>query len=675
MFGRCVYRLICACLMISAAAVGWAGGIPADLTELSLEELMDIEIITVSKKEERLFEAAAAVYVITQKDIRRSGVTSIPEALRLVPGFQGPRIDANKWAISSRGFYGFYSSNKLLVLIDGRNVYHPFGGGVFWEVQDVLLRDVERIEVIRGPGAALWGANAVDGVINILTKNAKDTQGGMVTLGTGSEERGFGSVRYGVGVRDDMHLRVYARYFARDDFVFDTGEVAADGWQLGRGGFRMDWEASSATSLSLQGDMYSGDVGHTFEIVDSVIPPFLRRFDFDAQVSGGNVLGRWKYAPSSASDMALQMYYDQTKRKDAVVDGVLHTFDLDFQHRFGLDARQEIVWGIGYRVAWDDIEGSFTISFDPEGRNDQLFSGFVQDEVTLVEDRLRLTFGSKFEHNEYTGVEVQPDVRLQWTPHLRHTGWAAFSRAVRTPSRIESDVRFVHSAIAAGVAYLDAPTALVIAFGTPDLTSEELLSFELGYRVRSTDRLLVDVAGFYNVYDKLRTVEPGTPFLEATPTPEHLVIPYFADDKMDAKSYGGEVEVDWRACDRWRLSATYAYLKMEVDFHETSEDVWSQTMEGASPRHQFSLRLSADLPRDVELDLGARYSDELSLLDVEGYVTLDARVGWSPRPGLEVSLVGQNLLEKHHPEFKPLFSFTVPTEVERGVYGSVTWRF
>ena len=369
MFGRCIYRFICACLIVSAATVGWAGGIPADLTELSLEELMDIEIITVSKKEERLFEAAAAVYVITQKDIRRSGVTSIPEALRLVPGFQGPRIDANKWAISSRGFYGFYSSNKLLVLIDGRNVYHPFGGGVFWEVQDVLLRDVERIEVIRGPGAALWGANAVDGVINILMKSARDTQGGLVTFGTGSEERGFGSVRYGVPLGDAAYFRVYAKYFARDDFVFDSGETAADEWGIGRGGFRMDWEVSSTSSVTLQGDIYDGEVGHTFEIVDSPTWPFVRTFDFDAQVSGGNVLGRWKYAPSTRSDMALQMYYDQTKRKDAVVDGILHTFDLDFQHRFELGTRQEIVWGGGYRLTGDDIEGSFTKSEAAEEGN------------------------------------------------------------------------------------------------------------------------------------------------------------------------------------------------------------------------------------------------------------------------------------------------------------------
>jgi len=397
-------RLICAVVVVSATTVSLAGDLPADLTELSLEELMDIEIITVSKKEERLFEAAAAVHVVTQEDIRRSGVTSIAEALRLVPGLQGPRIDANKWAISSRGFHGFYSSNKLLVLIDGRSIYHPFGGGVFWDVQDVLLEDVERIEVIRGPGAALWGANAVDGVINILTRDAKDTQGGVVSFGGGSEERGFGSVRYGARVRDDACFRVYAKYCARDDFVFASGEEAADGWGIGRGGFRVDWAASSTTSLTLQGDIYDGEVGHTSEIIDSPVWPFMRRFDYDVQVSGGHVLGRWKYAPSSASGMALQMYYDQTGREDAVAGGSLHVFDLDFQHRLELSGRHEIVWGLGYRFADDDIGGSFVLLFDPAERNNQILSGFVQDEMTLVEDRLRLTFGSKFEHNDYTLV-------------------------------------------------------------------------------------------------------------------------------------------------------------------------------------------------------------------------------------------------------------------------------
>ena len=666
-------RLICVLLLVSLTTTVWAGELPVDLTELSLEELMNIEITSVSKKEEKLFEAAAAVCVITGEDIRRSGVTSIPEALRMVPGMEVAHIDANKWAISSRGFNDLFA-NKLLVLIDGRSVYTPLFSGVFWEAQDVLLEDVERIEVIRGPGAALWGANAVNGIINILTKRAQDTQGGMVSLGVGSEERGFSSVRYGGRLGNDGYYRIYTKVFDRDNFVYASGEEAADGWKVLQGGFRIDWEGSNHNSLTLQGDVYDGEVGQTYKIIDSLEPPFERTFDFVVPIAGGNVLGRWEHVFSDASDLTLQLYYDRTEREDAAIAGYLHKFDVDLQHRFGSGERQEVVWGLGYRFMRDEIKGSFLMSVHPESRDYDLFSAFAQDEIALVEDRLRLTLGSKFEHNDYTGFEIQPNARLLWTPHRRHTIWGAVSRAVRTPSRVEDGMRVVREVLPSGVVSPDVPTAFVV-LGSRDFESEELLAFELGYRVRPTDRLFLDVATFYNVYDKFLTIEPGTPFLETSSPPEHFVVPFTVDNRMEAETYGVELEGDLRMLDRWRLRVRYAYLQMQMHLHRNSGYTSGEEWEGVSPRHQFSLCSSMDLPGNLGLDLGARYVDDLPDIDMESYLSFDIRVGWNVMENLEVSAVGQNLFNTHHPEFRAPHTPPLPTEVERGVYGAMRWRF
>ena len=667
-------RLICALFIASVTTVGWAGELPVDLTELSLEELMDIEIISVSKKEEKLFEAAAAVYVVTGEDIRRSGVTSIPEALRMVPGMQVARIDANKWAVSARGF-GDLFANKLLVLIDGRSVYTPVFSGVFWDMQDVLLEDVERIEVIRGPGATLWGANAVNGIINIITRNAEDTQGGLMTTGVGSEELGFGCLRYGGKVGGDVHYRVYAKYFNRDNFVYASGKEGADGGDVLQGGFRIDWKVSGSNALTLQGDLYDGDVGQMYRIVDSLEQPFVRMFGFDTRIAGGNVLGRWKHRFSELSDVALQLYYGRTEREEAIVAGGVNAFDVDFQHQFGLSERQEIVWGFRYRLISDEFDGSFTMSFDPESHDYDLFSAFAQDEIALVEDRLRLTLGSKFEHNDYTGFEIQPNARFLWTPHERHTAWGAISRAVRTPSRADNAMRFVRQTISPGLLFPDTPITLIVMSGNREYESEELLAYDLGYRVHPTDQFFVDVATFYNVYDNLRTYEPGTPFLETSPAPEHLVVLFMADNKMYGETYGGELEADWRVMDWWRLRAAYTCLQIQLHLDEDSEYTVSEDIEGESPHRQFSFRSSMDLPGRVELDLKVRYVDELPGLNVSRYITLDARLSWHPRNNLEVFVVGENLLDDHHPEFRAPHIPALPTEVEHGVYGAIRWTF
>lgn len=661
--------MMAAAFLVSATLP--TSGAMADDDSFSIEEELffseDEMVTSVSKKKQKLSEAAAAVYVITQDDIRRSGATSIPEALRMVPGLQVARLDANKWAVSSRGFNGRFA-NKLLVLIDGRSVYSPLFSGVYWDVQDTLLEDVDRIEVIRGPGATLWGANAVNGVINIITKNAEDTQGGLLTAGGGNEERGFGQVRYGGKIGEDAYYRAYAKYFDRD-----AGAHGADDWHVGRVGFRADWNVNEMDALTFQGDYSDGESGErsTYPILS---PPFSDTVEDDSPFSGGNILFRWERQFSEASDLALQTYYDRTERATTFVAQKHDTFDLDFQHRFRPMEGQEIVWGLGYQFIADEIVGSWTLAVDNEHQEDHLLSAFVQDEMSFMEDRLRVTVGSKFEHNDYTGFEFQPSGRVLWTPRERDTVWAAVSRAVRTPSRIETaeDGGRINLRAFPG---LGGVTTLASLFANSDMESEELLGYELGYRTRVTDRLTLDIAGFYNQYDDLRTLDLETPYMEDTPAPSHILIPFRVGNKMDGETYGVELAAEWKVLKWWRLDAAYTYLQMELHVDADSGDILSEAAEGQSPHNQFSLRSSMDLPSNLEFDSWLRYVDNLPDLDVNSYVTLDVRLGWKPRENIELFVVGQNLIDSEHREFGPRFLETQATSVERGVYAGLTWRF
>ena len=659
-----ILLLALAIIVFSTQKLEAAQKLPADLTELSLEELMDIEVTSVSKKVQKLADAAAAVFVITDEDIRRSGVTSIPEALRMVPGLQVARIDSNKWAITSRGFNGRFAT-KLLVLIDGRSVYTPFYSGVYWDLQDTLLEDIERIEVIRGPGAALWGANAVNGIINIITKHAKDTQGGLLTAGFGTEERGFGGVRYGGKHGDDLYYRAYAKYFNRDSFVDADGNDQSDDWDELRAGFRTDWETSNHTSFTFQGDIYDGSSNEKLKYADQTLLSTTIE-DQEADVAGGNLLTRWNKTFSKSSDMALQAYYDRTERRTTTLEELRDTFDMDFQHRFALGRRQEIVWGLGYRLTTDNNTESEALTLDSEDRSDNLYSIFAQDEIIIIDDLIHLTLGSKLEHNDYTGLEVQPNARLLWTPHRRHSIWASVSRAVRTPNRAEHDVHFNSEFIEV---ISGAPSFLVSLNGSSDFESEEVLANELGYRVMPTESLSVDIALFYNIYDNLRTIE-----VEDIDT-SSFIITLNGDNKMDGVTYGAELAADWRISNWWLLQTAYTYLLMDLDMDEDSSDTTSESIEGSSPKHQLSIRSSKDLGPNTELDLWIRYVDELPDLDIQSYITLDVRLSHNLLKNLELSIVGQNLLDNQHAEFRQEIIEILPIEVERSVYGKITWRF
>ena len=643
--------------------------VSTDLTELSLEELMNIEITSVSKKPEKLADAAAAIFVITQEDIRRSGVTSIPEALRMVPGINVARIDSNKWAITSRGFNGRFA-NKLLVLIDGRSVYAPSFSGVYWEVQDTLMEDLDRIEVIRGPGATLWGANAVNGVINIITKSAADTQGGLVALGAGTEERGFGGVRYGMAMGKSTYGRFYAKGFKRDEFVYTTGDDAGDDWEMLRGGFRLDSLLYDRDPVTVQGDIYQGDINQTLNL--AMLPaPYSNIFEDKSEVSGWNLLTRWQHTLSPTSDFTLQAYYDRTDREDTLYGEIRDTFDIDLQHQFAAGERHEVIWGLGYRYTHDDI----TSILDPESRSDELFSAFVQDKITLMEDCLWLTIGSKFEHNDYTGYEIQPNARLFWAPHTDHKLWASVGRAVRTPSRAENGTDLLND-VKPPFYYPNMPLPVASTVkGNRDYESEELLAYELGYRFVPANTLSLDMSVFYNDYDNLRSFEEEKPVYHGI---EYMEIPLRFDNELKGKTYGLELAAVWQAADWWQWDMAYSYLWIDID--TCSEAQKGQTNDG--PQHQVSLRSAVNLSKDLDLDLWLRYVDDVKALnsrkglrtEIDSYFTFDLRLAWRPYDKMEIALVGQNLLDDEYPEFVQE-SFTMPTEVERGVYGKVTWRF
>jgi iron complex outermembrane receptor protein len=629
----------------------------ADLKQLSLEQLMNVEVTSVAKKEQRVADTAAAIFVITQEDIRRSGVTSIPEALRLAPGVEVSRIDANKWSIGVRGF-GSRLSRSVLVLMDGRSVYSPLFAGVYWEVQDTLLEDVDRIEVIRGPGGTLWGANAVNGVINIITKSATETQGLLVTGGGGSEEKGFGGLRYGGKIGEDFSYRLYGKGFRRDG-QFTAHASDFDDWQNGQGGFRTDWNLNKDDSLTIQGDAYQGKSGQR-TTVSSFSAPFSAVVRDDTDFSGMNLLGRWRRTLSETSNLAFQVYYDRTFRREPTFQERRNTVDLDFQHRFKITGHQELTWGLGYRFTRGDTESAPTIVFSPRNRADNLASAFLQDEIVLVENTLRLTVGSKFEHNDYSGFEFQPSARLLWTPAERHYLWAAISRAVRTPSRVEEDL-----------ALTAALSTVVPIFarlsGNKSFEAEKVMAYEVGYRVQPTDRFSVDIAAFYSRYSDLLSLENGVAFLEP---PGNLILPFSIDNKMTAQIYGFEVATDWRWLDWWRWRLSYSHLQLNLKKKPGSSDSTTErSTEGSSPHNQLSLISFVDLPGGLQLDGIFRYVDSLPSQNVGRYFNLDLRLGWHATKNVELSLVGQNLLYGHHAEWSG------GTEIQRGVYTKVTWRW
>lgn len=610
---------------------------PTELKSLSLEDLVGIQVTSVSKRPEPLAEAASAVQVITGEDIRRAGSTSLPEALRLAPNLQVAQVNASQWAISARGFNNVLA-NKLLVQIDGRSVYTPLYAGVFWDVQNILLEDVDRIEVVSGPGGSLWGANAVNGVINVITKDARETQGLFAQAGGGTELRRMGNLRWGGKAGDRLYYRLYGTGFELDDTKLQNGEDARDDWDAAQGGMRADWEVGGRTRVTIQGDYYDANPD----------PEGGRPVD----ARGGNGLVRLEHAIADHSDVWVSAHYDRTHRdfNNGLTEDVT-TLDMDSRHRFALGERQEIVYGAGFRWMREDLENLPLFGFFPAQRDLPLYSVFVQNAVSIADGRVKVTAGVKFEHNDYTGPEWQPNGRVAWTPHEGHLVWTAVSRAIRMPSRIDRDFL---AAIAPGVPLIQ---------GSKDFDSEDVVAFEAGWRVQPNSSLTGSVSIFHNEYDHIRSAEP--------PPPPGAFPITFANG-VEGTTNGVEVALACALTDFWTVRTGYTYLHDDLRAKSTSRDLNNATAESNDPPHQAMAHSSLNLPHGFELDATVRWIDALPHPHVSSYVGLGARLAWISASGLEISVQGQNLAEEDHIEFTP--SSPAPRRIERSGYAALTLR-
>jgi iron complex outermembrane recepter protein len=618
---------------------------------LSLDALMQTEVTSVSRRPETLLDSASAIQVISDDDITRSGASTIPQALQLADNLDIAQKDPHDWAISARGFNSNLG-DKMLVLMDGRSVYTPLFSGVFWNAQDYLLEDIDRIEVISGPGGNLWGANAVNGVINVTTKGAQDTQGLYVEQGGGTGLQEFTGVRYGGTLAPNVYFRVYGKFLDVEDGRLASGQDASDSWRQGQGGFRIDALPSAQNTFTLQGDFYSGD-----EDLES---------GGSSRLAGGNLLGRWTDSLSADADMRLQVYYDRTHLSDpfgaspfapaGVLVDDLDTYDLDFQHHFVVAGSNQVVWGFGYRLTHDDVmQEAPNFGFLPPSLDRSLFSLFGQDEVRLRPD-LFFTFGTKIEHNDYTGFELEPNVRMRWALASNQDLWAAVSRAVRTPSRLDTDLTE------------PSPPHTLIE-GSRAFTSEVLVAYELGYRVQIGSDASASVSTFFNDYDRLRS-------LSLTPV---TVLPLVYENHLVGRTYGAELSGSYEVFDWWRLRAGYDLLEEHISVRAGQTDFYNALNETSDPKYQFSIRSSVDLSSRLALDTDLRFVDTLRdnngpVVDtVPSYYELGARLAWRVSRNLELSIVGQNLLHPYRAEYGP--SGPSREEVQRTIFGKAAWQF
>ena len=662
-------RLTCATTLALLLAKSLAAQDPKsqDLTQVSLEDLMNIQVTSVSKKEQTLGSAGAAVFVITQEDIRRSGATNIPDLLRMVPGVNVAQMSGSTWAISVRGFNDVFA-DKVLVLIDGRSVYNPITSGVSWDQQDLPLEDIERIEVIRGPGGTVWGANAVNGVINIITKNAKNTQGGIVSAGGGSETTAQGLAQYGGTIGDKGTYRVFSKYSDIDSTTKPGGGSAQDGWQSLHGGFRSDWVLSPNDTVTVQGDLQESREGQNLTaVIPSALPlelTFTDRFD----ASAGNILARWNHTLASGSQMSLQVYDDHSSTFSLGSRDRQNTVDLDFQHHLSLGSRQDIVWGLGTRIADLYLGPGYAIAYVPPSRTDVLLSTFFQDQVKLT-GTLSFTFGSKFEHNAYTGFQFEPSAQLVWNPTARQSVWLSAARAIRQPDAVDASIRDDAATFPTGPGSF----GVVVVTGNPVQRVERLNDFEAGYRIQATARVSVDVATFLNFYHDLRTAEELAPYFVTAPGQPYLVLPVIFEDIGKAHAYGGELSLDWKPIDRWRLSSGYSLLHMVIFKDAANVDTEIGDLGTGTPQQQFQARSALNLPHHFEWDSSLAYVGTLAA-GIPAYTRVDTRLGWRMNEHLDFSAVGQNLLSPRHAEFPDdvgLNHMLIP----RSIFAKVTFRF
>ncbi|OIR05308.1 colicin I receptor precursor [mine drainage metagenome] len=610
----------------------------SELKQMNLEQLMEVQVTTASRHPEDLFHAASAIQVISGADIRSSGFVSLPDVLSLAPGLEVARANSSQWAISARGFDNVLA-DKLLVMIDGRTVYTPLYAGVFWDVQNTFLEDIDRIEVVDGPGGAQWGANAVNGVIDVITKDARRTQGLYVEGGGGGDPTAFAGLRYGGRLAPGLFYRVYVHSLSRAATTLLNGADAGDAWAYTQGGYRMDWERTDADHVTLQGDFYGADPNPTGTN--------------HARASGANVLGRWTHRTDGSSTLQLQAYFDRTWRDfgGGFREG-LDTYDVDWQDDLRFDSGNHATWGFGARLMDDRVDNAPAIAFLPAHRRLHVTNLFAEDEMPFAGNHLRATVGAKLEHDDYEGLNIQPDLRLAWLPSDRQTVWASVSRAVRTPSRIDEDF-----------ALYAAPGRALIQ-GNPDFESETLVAWELGWRMHATDRLTLSLSTYLNQYSDLRTARPS-------PQPPGLPITFGND--LSGRSYGAELTVEFQPTDAWHLRGGYTILRKSLWLSPGAVDLNHASAESDDPAGQALVQFTLRLPHNLSLGSVVRWVHSLPSPHVPGYTSVDLRLAWHATKSLEIAVVGQNLLDRRHPEFVP--SSPSPREIGRSGYGKVVWRY
>lgn len=642
---------------------------PKDSLDLSLDQLINIQVISVSKKQTSIEQSPAAISVITAEDISRMGLTSVPEALRLVPGMDVAQIDAHQWAVSVRGFNGEFA-DKLLVLVDGRSVYSPSSGGVFWDAQSMMMDDVDRIEVIRGPGATLWGANAVDGVINIVSKSAKETQGLLLTAAGGNEIQPLAGVRYGGQIATNVYYRVFLQQSDYADYQETSGQGVGDYWNTTMGGFRLDWEPPSQNTFTFEGNAYQDDAATPTPRV-TLAPAATVNVTNVEHNSGANLLGRWTHNFAS-SQLTLQAYYDHIQEGDGFDLLYQNTYDVDLQYHFGLGSWNDFVAGTGYRSQSVGVVPTFNVTLNPETSYVRIFNTFLQDDITAVPEKLHLTLGSKLEYDNLVGWEPEPSARLLWTPTDKQTVWGAVSRATATPPLYSLNGRVNFQSGPSGPP--PSPAALASFLPNSGLDPEKLVSYELGYRVEPIKTVSFDATAFYNSYQGLLVPVADPTVLELNPGPPHLLLARTWQNWGPADTFGSEFSIQWRPVDYWRVIASYSWL------HEDFAETLKQNFYGRDPEQQFQIRSYLDLTSHLQLNGALYFVDRSDVLGLGGlhripaYFSADLGLVWHPTKSLEIGIWGQNLIQSQHLEY-PELPTPIEVEVPRSVLAKVTLRF
>ncbi|MGA3190709.1 MAG: TonB-dependent receptor [Bryobacteraceae bacterium] len=665
-------------LGISLRCVGQTPQAPAPaaapLADASLEDLMNVEVTSASKKVQRLGSTAASVYVISAEDIRRSGISILPELLRLAPGVQVSRLSSGSWAISIRGFNDEYS-NKLLVLVDGRSVYNEFYACVFWDTLNLVVEDIERIEVIRGPGAAMWGTNAVNGVINIITKSAQAAKGGSITGGGGSEAMSAGSVRYGGEASPGAFYRIGAQNTDYEPFQILSSPSPSHGWVNRSADFRLDWDISSNDSLLVSGGIYQSSLGTVVPaatIASPNAPPADDRIDTD----GGNVLVRWQHIVSETSSIEVNFSAEHMLRNDPQAEAGFNTFNAGFQQHVHAGSRHDVIYGVTVREVTLQTTPTAALRFIPGHDSHSEIALFAQDEIALVPNKLSFIAGVQASLIESLGYAIQPTARLLWTPSASLSSWIAVSRANRMPSLYDRGLDYYEAPISipSGSPYVPSLLGIINVMGNPTNRSETVLAYEAGQRVQANKKISFDVSTFYNVYQHLVSATQGVPVLSFASGIPYLAIPVYTGNERHGESYGAELSTTWNVTSRWRLTAGYNWLRVETQAYAGDTNLDEDRTSSATPHHQWQVRSNFDLTRTIQIDTAFYYTAAMLETGIPQHLRGDLRIGWRPFPKIEFSIGVQDAFEANHVEYESS-RFDQISEVPRNFYGKGTWRF